>query len=276
MEEKVRATGTVVTHVLLLGIGLLLLPLSVGMLLSYPHEIFWMGLLLLAACIVFFYSAYTGIKRGRQQIQQLQQVQQQLDKVQSVPFQEATPLTRAEPSFPETPLQHEAFAPHQVLARWEIPDVQWQAFYKTEKQKRFQSLWIEAALILLLGTVLLLIMRGADWPTALIISAALAITWWVLKYLLHLKVLRSSRTVNIILITTSSVRINDQLHVFYDAHVTPAAFTLVTESKPAVLEISYQWLTGRGATHEELRVPVPLGKEEEARQLVQRLSAFLP
>ena len=274
MDENVRATGTIVTHIVLLALGILLLPLSIGMLLSFPHWIFWLGILLSFACFLFFYSGITGLRRGRRQVQQLSKVHQQLQSVHTAVSHpgklQAQPLT-----LPDEPLQHEQFEPGQILATWVVPEPEWTAFYAAERRKRLESLWIESFLIFVLGTCFLLLFRTASWTSALTISAALAVTWWLVKYHLHLKVLQSNRTENLIILTTSSVFINGKLHVYYDAHVTPGSIQLYKNTRPMVLEIRYHWKTRRGTTFEELRIPVPSGKETEAQELVHHLSSFL-
>ena len=276
MDEKLRATGTVVSHVILLVLGVILLPVSAGMLLSFPHWLFWLGVLLLFACCLFFYTAVAGLRRGSRQAQQFTKVQQLLTKVPAPTHagNKANELSTLQAI--QTPFQHEQFEPGQLLVQWLVPREEWKAFYKIERNKRLESMWIESILIALLGTVLLLMVRNASWFQALLLATGLALVWWIAKYYLHLRVMQSNQDQNQIIITTSSVQVNGRLHVYYDNHVTPGSFQLLTNHWPQVLEIRYHWQTRRGATFEELRVPVPAGKETEAQALVKHLSSFLP
>lgn len=275
MDEKVRATGTVVSHVILIVLGVMLFPVSVGMLMSFPHWLFWLGMLLFVSCCTFFYSAFMGLRRGARQVQQLTHVQQQLRNIPVAAISDSQRTVTSTVPLPEEPMQHEQFEPGQLLVKWVISGQEWSAFYAGERKKRLESLWIESLLLVILGTGLLLLVRKAPWLLALGISTGIAMIWWIAKYFLHLKVLQSNRSQNQIIITTSSVQINGRLHVFYDEHVTPGSFQLLTNSRPMVVEIRYHWQTRRGATYEELRVPVPSGKETEAQEVVNRLSSFL-
>lgn len=109
----------------------------------------------------------------------------------------------------------------------------------------------------------------------LLVASVLAAVWAGTKYLLHLRPLKLKDASVHLLITPSTVYINGQPNVFYDDVKQPAKFRLLEEQQPAVLEITYMWPVRRGTTFEELRVPVPAGREEEARRLVAYLSSFL-
>ncbi|HMO32477.1 MAG TPA: hypothetical protein PKE63_04120 [Lacibacter sp.] len=265
MDQRHSHTGTLITAVLLLIVGLVLLPVVLGMLLSYPSPVFYGGLLLGAGTFLILRSAVQGIGHARRDIKESAQTHAQI-------LQKAA---EGEKNFPAQKAPVTDFNEHQLLAKWEIPSTEWTAFCSTEQRRRISTLWMECILIVVLGTLLLRQYRDGSWQMGLLVSSLLAGIWAAGKYLLHLRPLRRMSVPVQLLLTPSTVYINGRPNVFYDAVKRPSRFRLLEEERPAVLEITYMWPTRRGTTFEELRVPVPAGREAEARQWVEQLTSFL-
>ncbi|MFN4284734.1 MAG: hypothetical protein ACK4E8_02100 [Lacibacter sp.] len=65
MDQRHTHTGTLFVSVMLLVVGLILLPVVVGMLLSYPSPVFYIGLLLAAGTFLIVRGGVQGIGKAR-------------------------------------------------------------------------------------------------------------------------------------------------------------------------------------------------------------------
>lgn len=265
MDQRHTHTGTLFVSVMLLVVGLILLPVVVGMLLSYPSPVFYIGLLLAAGTFLIVRGGVQGIGKARRNSKTAAALH---SRMQQQAAQQAAGDQEVPAALPD-------FNEHQVLAQWQIPAAEWAVFYAGEQRRRLDSIKVESLLIIVLGTFMIIAYRNGSWQMGLLVASLLAAVWAGGKYFLHLRPLkRKAGTVHLIL-TPSTVYINGQPNVFYDNVKQPAKFRLLEEQQPAVLEITYMWPVRRGTTFEELRVPVPAGREEEARRLVAYLSSFL-
>jgi hypothetical protein len=161
------------------------------------------------------------------------------------------------------------------LARWKLDQPTWNKFFVVEKRERFSSIYYEMFAIVLLGTTFLLLQRKADWKIAIPLSVVFAVIWGLAKYLLMLKPLQAANQQYEVILTTTSVLINNTHFVFRNEHKKPGKILLLTDQSPWVIEITFYWNTRRGETFEEIRIPVEPGRENEAINIVAILKSFL-
>jgi hypothetical protein len=73
------------------------------------------------------------------------------------------------------------------------------------------------------------------------------------------------------IITPTAVVLNGQYHVLRNETYSFKGVRYDVEAKPPLLEFSISWGTRSGSSGEKIRVPVPAGREAEAREVVSAL-----
>jgi hypothetical protein len=70
-----------------------------------------------------------------------------------------------------------------------------------------------------------------------------------------------------VIITQYAVIINGKHNAFKSQMYWLGSVSIKDEPSPKVLEIVYNWNTRGGISHDEIRIPIPEGKLEEAKWL---------
>jgi len=158
-----------------------------------------------------------------------------------------------------------------VLARWTYTADEWREYTRAEWKRRR----LEAVVV---GVLLLLVgycggRGGGDEGRAMMVSATtvgLAITGGLLgRAYLARKANQSAPGEAVI--TRSAILLNGKYHVLRNETYSFQGVRYDTEAKPPLLEFSISWSTRQGHSGEKIRVPVPAGREAEARQVVAAL-----
>lgn len=250
MDEKIKQKASVVTGVILIVLAIVLLPISAGMLFSFPHWVGYIGIIMLCCCGAFVYSGVQQISIAKKVIRGLDSIHQQLK-------QPSNDQANALQSF--------------ELAKWTFDDTTWNAFLADERKERKMNIVIECFWVIVLGTVVIILSRGALFLTALIISSLVAAVYGVLKYYLTMRSIRGISAHHEIILTHQAVIINGNFNFFEDQHKRKGKIQLLKKKQPPVIEITYHWQTRRGETFDEIRFPAP--NEAEAERIIALLQA---
>jgi hypothetical protein len=70
-----------------------------------------------------------------------------------------------------------------------------------------------------------------------------------------------------VIIAPDAILMNGRYHVLQDENFTFGGVRYLEDERPPILEFTVTWATRSGRTNEQYRVPVPRGREDEARAL---------
>jgi|GEM_PF-1782774 len=156
-----------------------------------------------------------------------------------------------------------------VLAHWRYGADEWAAYTRREATYRGrEAFWVGLG-VAVMGTGVIGISEG-DWGGGFAISAAVGAIIGVGRWM----VARSARASNLaapggeVIIAPNALLLNGRYEVLQDHHFTFGGVRYVETETPPILEFTVTWPTRGGRTNEQYRVPVPAGREDEARALV--------
>lgn len=158
-----------------------------------------------------------------------------------------------------------------ILANWDIGAEEWKTFSQWELRDRKQAALIMALMILGIGTIILRLTKQAPWGAAIGISLVLGVLVSWLRYRYVIGALAAVVPTHTIFITPYSANFNDKCFLFKDNRKSIKEVRILEHIDPKVLEITYEWSTRYGMTHEELHIPIPKGKLGEAVRLLDSL-----
>lgn len=172
------------------------------------------------------------------------------------------------------PVKTVADAP-MVLAHWKYTAEEWEKFFRKEQSSLGAESFGITIGISVLGTILLVYAENASWLLAFTISAAIAILFSTLKYILKKNSisLKSGQQAEVI-IGLDTVVINGKLQVLRDENKWLGEIEIIEKTPPAFLEFTYYWKTRSGLTNDEVRIPVPPGKMKEAEEVLLKLKLY--
>lgn len=187
----------------------------------------------------------------------------------------AGPATAAAPAAAPVPGASADGEGAEVLAHWTYAPDEWSEYTRQELSFRTgEAKWFAAGVVGL-GALLLVFDRDADYSVALGVAAFVGAVFWLGKTL-QARAAHAANTATRggeVIISPSAVMLNGRYHVLQDDRFRFAGVRLLDEEDPPVLEFTVAWSTRSGQADEQVYVPVPRGREEEARALVARLAA---
>ncbi|HYR07973.1 MAG TPA: hypothetical protein VEQ60_09400 [Longimicrobium sp.] len=153
-----------------------------------------------------------------------------------------------------------------ILAHWTYPAEEWRAY--TEGEWRYR-LWEAVGLALLIGLVGGLI---ATWRTGES-SYGSALLFGGFLGLLRLGMASSQRIANTAgpgyaIISPTAVLLNGTHHPLVSERRHFGGVRYASLDRPPVLEFTVKWKTRNGWMNEQIRVPIPAGREDEANAVV--------
>jgi len=261
MDQKTISTGGVLTIVVYLFIGAITLPLGITCLARYPETIWPVGLFFLACTIGMIYAAvitWRTYKRfGKEEALELNVVKKKLQL-----FEAAASKGKPASANPEQATN--------ILAHWIFSFDEWRQFRLRERMVKRTSTGTEMVVLLLGGAALIHFILGENWEESFAISIAVCLVYWAAKYLRHVRrYKRTGENVDVV-ITDHSVIINDHLMPFLnDQYWIAEAYAL--EGVFPIIEITYCWNTSKGVAYDEIRIPIPADKMEEAKRVAAAL-----
>lgn len=272
MDQKFTSGGTMLSGLLMLGCAFIILPLGLGCLLSYPDQIWWLGLLFLASAAGLILNGITNIKLSKRLAKDAEEDLNIISgKRQYSPTKAnvSTYVNNNDQTQSIQPAIQQEVNDTIVLVKWNYTVEEWQKFLKWEMKERRLSSTIEAALIVLIGGVLGY--NEGGW-VMLVISIVVAIIYWLGKYYLSLASIGQPKNKQCeVVITQYALIINGKHNAFNSQMYCKGKVSIKEEPSPKILEIVYHWQTRKGISQEELRVPIPEGKLEEAKWLANTL-----
>jgi hypothetical protein len=162
-----------------------------------------------------------------------------------------------------------ATADAEVLAHWTYAPDEWSEYTRRDLSfRKGEALWIGLG-VLLLGTLLLVNRENTPYGIAIGVSAFVGGAIYVGRLLQA----RSAHAANAatrggeVIISPHAVLLNGRYHVLQDDRFHFGGVRLLDEDGPPVLEFTVTWMTRGGPTNEQVYVPVPRGREAEARAL---------
>jgi hypothetical protein len=155
-----------------------------------------------------------------------------------------------------------------VYGRWEVSAEDWTAFWALERSdRRWEAVGIALGFLVIGGVVLVPAAGPFGFAFAGGFGVLLATLWW-----LWVTRGRGAR-VREVVIGPRSLSLGGVVHVYRsDLHRFEDA-KVIDGREPPALEIQVSWNTRRGRRTEEIRVPVPRDRVDEARAIVVRLRA---
>lgn len=164
-----------------------------------------------------------------------------------------------------------------VLARWTYEPAEWAAFSARELRVRKRDVWIIAAGMLAFGVFFLSFFTD-DWAIRIGGGAVLS----ALVTLLQLRGAHAQHAADRavtrpeVIVRENEVEINGRRHLLEDDRWWLAGARFLADAESPVLEITSRTekINRHGTTQvmdDVLRVPVPRGREDEARRIAERL-----
>ena len=166
-------------------------------------------------------------------------------------------------------------SPTPIIARWTVVEATWQLFCLNEKKYRIgDNIWYFIAMVLL-GTPLLMFTRGVSPGFSFIFTTLFASVVVGLRYRLSMSNLRSrkNKTPEVI-ISKGFVSLNGKQFELYSKVRNVRSVVFQPHQQPPILEFTIEWKTSKGVTFDELRLPVPPGLEDTARQVEATFKEF--
>ena len=156
-----------------------------------------------------------------------------------------------------------------LRAYWQYNQEEWQTYTEREWKFRLQeAAWVGIGTGVL-ATLILYLTRGEDLMTILAISFGIGLLLFVCRVIIAWFTVRANRTADqaVVFIADNGILLNGKFYMLRSNLIRFGGVQWLDE-KPPILEFTVTWDTRRGTSNEQIRVPVPAGKEEEAKALL--------
>jgi hypothetical protein len=267
MDQKIRSAGWNLTGIIAIVCGIITLPLSIALVLSRPAEIWWLGIILFPTSVFLIYSGIKTLYLAKK------------EKIETAIEKEII-LNKTTGDLPgiitfnkeNQPVREDSFEEKTILAHWKYSTDEWNRFMKIEKKDRKTDMWIEIVLLILLGALLIKYSRDASWLGAFAASIPIAFLIAVLRFKFNLfSISFSGEKKPETIVTDNAIMVNGHYNRFKGQNIWLGNVVVKDFEGIDVLEITYCWNTRGGITSEEIRVPVPNGKMNEALEVEKKL-----
>lgn len=242
MDQKtIRKTSTL-TGIIYLVLAILLIPLSISVLIAAK------GIILLGALVVLI----TGISCL-------------IAFIRNISFKKE--MTRVEHLH-----MHDSGTQNSQNLSWLVNPEAWNRFLKEETKRRSTGLIVETALIIIVGSGLLMLSRPVGFYMSLLFTIPLAVIYYCIKYRTLLSALPKKGITVQVLVTPVSVSFNQTIYPLNSSRFRVVKAELKHQLEEYWLLINYQWPLRRGGVgEEEIRVPVPADAVAKAEAAIQLL-----
>jgi hypothetical protein len=165
--------------------------------------------------------------------------------------------------------------PARVMAHWTYQPGEWGAYASREVAHRGrEALWLFVGTVVL-GMLLLGWREAMDWrevfAASLGVGAMLGGGKWLLARSAHRQNVATPR--GEVVITPTAVLMNGRYQVLQDHHFRFRGARILEDERPRILELSVDWPTRAGRVSDSYRIPIPAGREDEARAVARELTA---
>lgn len=162
------------------------------------------------------------------------------------------------------------------LYEWKIAPNLWNRFVKNEIRFKITDIVIVSVIIVVLGFFYLIFKENAGVLIALSVGGVVALSYSVLRVYLFKKYLRKSSVDVFINITDRSLFVNNTYHVLNDNHYKLIAVSLRNERGLILIDFEISWETRGGVVSDNIRIPVPDDKFDEADEIVVKFENLFP
>ena len=272
MDQKIQSQGSEAAGVVLIAVGIMVLPVAIGMLFSFPDWIWSLGLLLLVCSYFIIAGGWKNIKQARNDLKKAQASIAQM-------MNENGPVMEIDPSgrlLKKSPVKEGELVEQRLglLLVWHYTTEEWKRFVIWEKEDRKLSSIVTGVLVAVIGAVFVKLQRDASWGMAFLVAVLLGSVYALILYFVGMSAIRGVfRKQPEVRITKEAILINGVLNVFSDQKKWVYSISILEKPYPMVVEIVYKFETNRGSSQDELHFPIPKGKLGEAIRLVEDLKS---
>jgi len=158
------------------------------------------------------------------------------------------------------------------LAHWKFSSKEWDNFVSIELRNKKEDNFYFGIGIIILGTAGLMLLRSTGFWMGIVFSLPLAILvpWLRMKFSYrHLKKGVQDPELKIfndfLLINRHKIELRNVRKEIKSMKV------LNTKSGIKLLEFNIRWLTAKGPTNDEIRIPIPENNEKEVEEIISNL-----
>jgi hypothetical protein len=268
MDENLRSAASKITAVYTVVIGFICLGAGLFTTALYPLKVWYMGVLLIPLSVVIIIESirlFRNMKREKiiSDAEQLTIKQLLQNNQPSSPT-----IITGEAKTVQHPRGDQAMQVA-ILARWGYTPAQWQQFLKWEKKERKMETYITMFLVVVMGVFLLRISREAPWWAAITVSTVIALLYGVISYSVAMNSIKLNSKNAEVVVTKDAVLVNGNYNRLNGENLWFEKVQLKNAGNFKYIEFTTGSKIRTGNTTNDIRVPVPYGKETEAEALVK-------
>jgi hypothetical protein len=164
-----------------------------------------------------------------------------------------------------------------VLAHWTYGPDDWAHYAAGEIRYRTREALGMGAAVLVLGTPVIGLMEG-DWGIGALISGTVGGFIALMRGLMAFSAHRRNRAVTHgeVIVGPTALLVNGRYEAIHDANVRFGGARVLEDGSPAILEVTIMVPGRYRRTAEEYRIPIPAGREDEARAVALGLAEAHP
>jgi hypothetical protein len=288
MDEVVKSKGLAFQTAIYFLLGLLMAPLGAGALASYPDSAWYLGLMFSISSILFLYSAFSNLRKsrlkdGENRIRQLdmevaafkdRELKQKNVSTEPDGFATAKSVFQTADSSVINARSQLTTDPttSDILANWNYSADEWKAFQNANRSVVARESVVLILLITAVGGWILHDDKGEGWLFSFAFCFVFAVLFILLKNYLKKGFINVNTTAGVsVIIDREKLLLNGKLFSFRDEERTLEKAEIIDKRGIKMIEFSYGWRTRGGRTVDEIRIPVPQGKMDEAEKLVRNV-----
>jgi len=159
-----------------------------------------------------------------------------------------------------------------LLAHWKYDPAEWLRYadkeYVDSKRDKWNLFKLDAIISAVVGIGFAIFVRDSGWIVLCVLGGLLLLIVFVIVFTTRYDYYLNKKYLGEAYITTEGVYLNRQLHMFrgWGASLDGIDY----DEKGKCLSFVYSVPSRTGRNDYNLRVPVPLGKEQEARRILER------
>lgn len=160
-----------------------------------------------------------------------------------------------------------------VLAHWRYGPDEWRAYTLAEIRFRTRDALVMAAFVAGVGTAVLGLLSWGDWGIALGISSAMGafigLGRWAMAWMAHRR--NAAVQGGEVIVGPAALLWNGRYEVLHDGRIHFGGARIIDGVRPPIVEITIKVPGRYRRIPEEYRIPIPGGRMDEARALVDAL-----
>ena len=155
------------------------------------------------------------------------------------------------------------------IAHWKYSSEDWNKFVDIEKRNKKEDNIYFGIGIIILGTLGLMFLRGTSFWVGLLFSIPLAvlIPWLRMQFSYkHLK--KGVKNPEVLIFDDHLLISQKKIELTSERKRVKSIKVIETKAHFKLLEFDIQWLTAKGPTNDEIRIPIPKDEEELVQKLI--------